>query len=213
VSVAQRVRRPSSRPVVLLAALLAWPSCRSGPPSVDEYLLATRPPPSAPSASPRLPAIRVKPLVPRGFLDRKEIAWREGDVRAGAYHYRSWSEPPAELVTRRLIEALRARGAFEQVDGTAPRSAGPFTLSGELLGLHEATDEGGAHPRGVAELELAVEVSGADPERAPIRRTLHARAEVAASDESMEALVRALSDALERVLDELAPQVEAAAGR
>lgn len=211
-SMAARTHPSSVKSFLLLAALLLSPACRSGPPPIEEYLLSTNAPEAgAHAAGSRLAALRVKPLVARGFLDRKEIAWREGDVRCGAYHYRRWCEPPAEAVTRLLIDTLRARGTFEQVDGAAPRAAGPFTLSGELLGLHEETDESGEHPAGIAEIELVLETAGADPADAPTRRVLRARAAVAARDGSMEMLVRALDEALELVFAELAPQVEAAA--
>jgi len=194
----------------VLAVLLGTSACRSAPPEVEEFLLATAVGGDGGRGVGRpLPALRVKPLAPRGFLDRRELAWREGDVRAGAYRYRRWGEPPAEAVTRLLVDALRARGAFTQVDGSAARPIGPLTLAGELLALHEVTDESGSGAAGVAELELVLEFAEADSPTA--RRILRARHEVAAHDDSMAALVRALSEALGRVLDELAPAVEAAA--
>jgi ABC-type uncharacterized transport system auxiliary subunit len=199
--------------VTLILFAIGLVACRSEPPPVEEYLLAAE---SKPATSPRegapLPALRVRALVPRGFLDREPIAWREGDVRAGAYRYRRWSERPAETVTRRLIDALRVRGAFAQVDDATARPNGPFTLSGELLGLHETTDERGEHPAGVAELELVLEIAAPDGTVGPPTRTIfRARHEVAVADDSMESLVRAIGAALAQVFDELLPQVEAAA--
>jgi uncharacterized lipoprotein YmbA len=202
----------------IVVAVATVAACRSGPPPIREFMLSTSSIADAaksaagPDSSPgskgsdgvgKLPAVRVTPLLPRAFLDRRGIAWREGDVRSGAYQYRRWSEAPADAVTRALVDTLRARGAFAQVDATGDAAARGVTLRGELLGLHESSDEKGEHPFGVAELELVVDAGAT-------RTILHARHAVAAADESMEALVRAVSEALGQVLGDLAPQVEAA---
>ncbi len=205
------MRPPSSILGLGFGLSLVLGGCSSGPAKAREYLLAARVPAATSREGPKLPPLRVKPLVPRGFLDRSAIAWREGDVRSGAYQYLRWSEPPAEAATRALVDALRARGAFEQVDTAAARTSGRCTLSGELLGFHEESDEQGGHAAGVAELELVVEIASDDPAAAPRRRIVRARHAVAAGDETMEALVRAVSAALEQTLAELLPQVEAAA--
>ena len=191
------------------AALSA--GCRSTPPPIEQYLLAL--PTFAPLMrdEPPMPVLRMLPLVARGFLDHAEIAWREGDVRAGAYRYRRFGELPAETATRALRDALRAIGGFEAVDGPDGRARGSFTLRGELLGLHEQCDEGGGHPTGVAEGELGLESAADDPTRPLRRTTLHARREVAASDESMEASVRAISAAYADVIGDLVAQVATAA--
>lgn len=194
----------------LSACLLA---CNSPPPPVNEFMLSV--PISTDvgreEATHRLAPLRVRPLVARGFLARREIAWREGAVRAGAYLYRRFGELPAETTTRLLLDRLRADGRFERVDGAAPRPAGPFTLSGELLGLHEQCDARGEHPQGVAEIELVLETEGALPGDTPRRTILRARHVAAAADASMEALVVAISVALDAVLAELIPQIAAAA--
>ncbi len=193
-----------------LALVACLTGCRNSAPPVEEFMLAPLPmasPRMAPASAEalRLPLLRVRPLVARGFLDRRELAWREGEVRAGPYHYRRWSEPPAEAVTRALIDALRARGCFEQVDGSA-LGGEPFVLSGELIGLHESSDADGSHPRGVAALELRLEGTTKDG----VRPIFTATRQVAAADGSMEALVVAISAALAEVLAELVPQIEAA---
>ncbi|MBL8841396.1 MAG: membrane integrity-associated transporter subunit PqiC [Planctomycetes bacterium] len=214
----------------MAALLLAAASggCRNTSPPIEEFLLAPLPPstllarpadgvaaaapPSAPADAPadapaaKLPALRVRPLTARSFLDRREIAWREGDVRAGPYHYRRWSEPPAEAVTRQLIAALRARGRFAQVEGSSLGGA-PLTLRGELLGLHEESGADGSDPHGVAALELCLEAATRDG----VPQLFTASRRVAAADDSMEALVEAISAALAALLEELLPQVEAAA--
>lgn len=205
--------------VVVLGLLGA--GCRSEAPATQEYLLAielpaSEPRESEPSASeeagraPTLPPLAVRSLAARGFLDRDEIAWREGDVRAGAYRYRRWSELPAECVTRLLVDAIRARGAFQRVE--AGDAGDGLVVSGELLGLHEESDEQGAHPKGVAEVELVLELRGAGDRDPAVRRIVRSRAQVAAEGDSMDAVVRAIRTALAEVLSDLARQVEAEAG-
>jgi uncharacterized lipoprotein YmbA len=206
-------RRLAFACAAVAAAALAG-ACSSTPPETRAYLLCER---SAPVAAPAhdLPALRVKPLVARGFLDAKSIAWRQGDVLAGAYRYHDWSEPPAEMVTRALILALRDGGRFSAVDGVVPRATAPLSLGGELLGLHEVADADGSHPRGVAEIEVTLEAeAGAG---VPARHwTLRASKSVDAADDSIDAVVRAVSDAAAQAVGDLARDVAtvaAAAGR
>jgi uncharacterized lipoprotein YmbA len=193
---------------LLVAAGLAA-ACSGSAPETRAYLLGERPAPAAASAH-DLPALRVRPLVARSFLEAREIAWRQGDVLAGAYRYHRWSEPPAEMVTRALIDALRDGGRFATVDGAAPRAIAPLSLSGELLGLHEVAEADGSKPRGVAELEvtLEAEASGGAPAR---HWTLRERRSVDAADASVDALVRALSEAAGQVIAAIAKEVEEAA--
>lgn len=198
---------------VLACAALAASACRSTAPAVEEFLLAPLPAALAATGDPaaaKLPAVRIDPLVPRGFLDRREIGWREGAVRAGPYHYKRWGEAPAEAVTRQLVELLRARGRFERVDATAGAFA-PVRLRGELLALHEESAADGSAPHGVAALEYTVLVG--EGVMVPVRQfgPLRAERRVAAADASLEALVEAISAALAEVLTEVAVQVEASA--
>lgn len=192
-----------------LAVAIAALSCSSSPPESRAYLLGERP---APAKSPTrdLPAIRVRPLAARSFLEAREIAWRQGDVLAGAYRYHRWSEPPAEMVTRELIDSLRDGGRFAAVDTTAPRATAPLTLSGELLGLHEVAEADGSKPRAVMELEVTLEAEAEG--NAPARHwTLRERRSVDAADDTIDALVRALSQAAAEVIAAIAKEVEEAA--
>jgi ABC-type uncharacterized transport system auxiliary subunit len=164
-----------------------------------------------PAAGPG-PALRIVPLIPRGFLDRREIGWREGPVRAGPYHYKRWGEAPAEAVTRQLVELLRSRGRFSSVESRAGSEA-RFVVSGELLALHEECADDGGAPHGVAAIEFRAEwhdiVTGTRQEWAP--RLVSRR--VAVADESVAALAEAISSALHQVLEEIALQLEASAAQ
>jgi len=209
-----------TRRIAAVALALGVAACRSSAPPVEEFLLAPLSaerlePPSdgtMSSAARRLPPLRLEPLVARGFLDRREICWREGPVRAGPYRYRRWGEPPTEAVTRQLVELLRARGRFAQVDASA-LADGWVRITGELLALHEESGEAGDDPHGVAAIELSIEAT--DPERnvrVP-RRIVHVERRVAAADDSIDALVAAISAALSEVLVELAAQIEEVAAQ
>jgi uncharacterized lipoprotein YmbA len=195
------------RRALLAAGLLAVLSCHSGTPELREYLLA---PAAAANPSPAhdLPALRVRPLAARGFLDRKEIAWRQGSVLAGTYLYHRWCEDPAEMATRALIDALRAAGRFAQVDGAAAVAVAPLTLSGELVGMHEETDADGARPRGVVTVEVTLE-RRAEGDAPPRHWTRASTATVLAADDSIDALVAAIAAAEEQVVAELAAALAA----
>ena len=224
----------ATKGIAAVSLALALAACRSSSPPVEEFLLAplaiarasAAPTPGTESgpdaegeaapadatAARRLPPLRLEPLNARGFLDRREICWREGPVRAGPYRYRRWGEPPAEAVTRQLVELLRARGRFEQVDASA-LAEGAVRVGGDLLALHEESDESGDDPHGVAAIELAIEVTSASDGGPTARRIVHVERRVAAADDSMEALVAAISAALAEVLLEVAAQIEEAAAQ
>jgi uncharacterized lipoprotein YmbA len=201
-------RAPRARLAWITAVVLAG-ACHGSPPELRDYLLAERAPETV-AARRDLPALRVKPLAARSFLDRREIAWREGDVIAGAYRYHRWSEPPAEMVTRALIDELRAGGRFGTVDGSAPRATAPFSVGGELLGLHETTDARGGAPQGVAELEVTLEEE-ARGSASPRHWTVRARRSVAAADDSIDARVAALSEAAAQAVGAVARELESTA--
>lgn len=206
-------RAASAALAALVCCVLA--GCRNTAPPVEEFLLAPLPAEqltAVDAAQRKLAALRLEPLLPRGFLDRREIGWREGVVRAGPYHYKRWGEPPAEAVTRQFVELLRARGRFEQVDASAA-AAGVVHVQGELLALHEESAADGSHPCGVAAIELAVEVFGTETGRRVPRVVLHAERSIAAASDTMEAMVAAISAALAQVLAELAAQLEVIAAQ
>src|SRR5262249_49697260 len=113
-----------------------------------------------------------------------------------------------EMVTHAWLEALRRGGRFAAVDGGAARPSAPFTLSGELLGFHELTDADGAKPRGVVEVEVTVEREPRDG-AAALHRILRASRSVAAADDTIDAVVRALSEATTQAVEELARAAEA----
>jgi ABC-type uncharacterized transport system auxiliary subunit len=206
------VRPVAKRLSIVAAAVIACAlaaACSSRPPETRAYLLGDAPVrPAEPARD--LPALRVKPLAARSFLDTNEIAWRQGDVLAGTYRYHRWSEPPAEMATRALVLALRDGGRFASVDGTTSRAAAPLVLSGELLGLHEVAEADGSRPRGVVELEVTLEAeAGAG---VPARHwTIDVSRSVDAADGSVDALVRAVSEAAAQAIDALAREIEAAA--
>jgi len=208
---ARRVRRLARG----AAACVLATACQGGSTELRDYLLVDDPPaPDAPAPAGSAPkgdlaAVRVRPLVARSFLDHPEIAWRQGDVLAGAYRWHRWSEPPAEMVTHAWIEALRAGGRFAAVDGSAARPSAPFTLSGELLGFHELTDADGSHARGVVEIEVTVEREPRDGASA-LHQVVRASRSVDAADDTVDALVRALSEATRQAVAELARAAEEA---
>jgi uncharacterized lipoprotein YmbA len=93
----------------------------------------------------------------------------------------------------------------------AARASAPFTLSGELLGFHELTDADGGKPRGVVEVEVTVEREARDGS-SPLHRVVRATRTVATADDTIDALVRALSEATAQAVGDLAVAAEAAVG-
>jgi len=162
-----------------------------GVPRVRYYTLAT---PALGESRPQGGAVsvRVRRLgVAEPYGDRR-IVYRRSDTEVGFWELHRWAEPPDRMITARLAEELRASGLFEWVD-SFPYSARPvdFVLGGAVLAFEEVDREDGWYGR--VELFLELRRSG---EAVPLWSE-RVRAERPAAAKSPEAVVEALSSALD----------------
>ncbi|HKE01101.1 MAG TPA: ABC-type transport auxiliary lipoprotein family protein [Planctomycetota bacterium] len=174
--------------------LLALAACVSAPrpPEVEVryYTLGDWPEPAQDGSGAN---VVVRPLRARGRLHRP-ILVEASATRADYHELDRWIEPPSDLVTQLLVDALRATGRFRSVRAsTSYRDAGDLIVSGEVTSLEEIRHAG--EPRR-ARAALRIDVFGAD-ERSVWSREFEAERPASAGDRvASDALAGAAHDAV-----------------
>ena len=131
--------------LVILAVLnvAAASSCLSFKEPVGVHYYLIKPEPLEAKARQQFPlSLGIRPFsAPIRYQD--EIFYRISDVEVGYYDYHRWVEPPSEMVTGTMVEALRASGLFSRVENV--ENAGPLDLvmEGDLIGFDEVESDGG----------------------------------------------------------------------
>jgi ABC-type uncharacterized transport system auxiliary subunit len=184
---------------VLLKAGLALPAgaalaaCSAEPVPLDTYyrLQPTMAYPARPGG-PLPGTAEVAPLRGEGIINSRAILYRLSPSELRQYTYHFWSEAPAAMLQRALIDALRAARAFEQVVAPEMRMARNYEVLGTLRTFEHDTS---GRDRVLVALELGVRKLGADGQA-----TLKSyAAEESCADGSVAAAVRAFSQAFDRI--------------
>ena len=142
--------------IVLLIALSALAGCGGSQPIQDRFYRLDPPPLVQPVAPPAPSILLVNNLTARGFLGGRQIIYRTTDepLLTKRYDALLWDEPPANALTRALVNALRASKVFRFVVIPAEQSLADYRLSGELQRLeHLPTAQ---PPRVAATLHLTL---------------------------------------------------------
>ncbi len=183
----------STRRVVGSAIVLLSSACASVTP-VREYLVGDRPTrQSFQEHAARAVALNV---VVRPFLDSPGIGYRQGTVRAGAYHYHRWAEPLDEMIFRAVRETLN-----QSAVSVVPPSDTNESLQLEVSGFHETADERGRNVRAIIRIDACWRRPGRSAECFTVARDL------AVDGDDIDDLVETLDRGLYDCLDELVPQV------
>jgi cholesterol transport system auxiliary component len=142
--------------IVLLIALSALAGCGGSQPIQDRFYRLDPPPLVQPVAPPAPSILLVNNLTARGFLGGRQIIYRTTDepLLTKRYDALLWDEPPANALTRALVNALRASKVFRFVVIPGEQSLADYRLSGELQRLeHLPTAQ---PPRVAATLHLTL---------------------------------------------------------
>jgi len=118
------------------------------------------------------------------------VTRNEGSIKA--YHYQMWDEPPGQLLQRRLIDTLRARGAARLVTDRLAPSIDSLRISGRIERFERVKSGEGWLAR--VRLELRVE-RGAQHE--PLLLSDYG-ADVPTDGDSMQSTVRAFAAAIDQ---------------
>lgn len=146
-----KVRVPAPVCLAVFAALCVA-GCLGARDYAERATYALRPEPSLEKAAPTDLVIGVRPLEGTEAI-RDEIAYREEDFRLRYYETARWAEPPADLVTRALKDALAASGRFADV-GDSRDLRPDLLLTGELRVFEELRAADGRFALATARFEV-----------------------------------------------------------
>ena len=181
-------------PAALLLGALAGSlgGCLGAAPPIPRdhyYRVAVEPASALPVRFPGI--ISVAPIEADGLLRERPLLFSQSGAREIQQHdYHYWTEAPPHMLQAQLVEYLRRSGAAEAVITPDLRLSADYEVTGRIRRFERLLL--GETARVVAELELAMtEVA---TERLIVVQTYSAQA--TAADNSVEASVRALDNAL-----------------
>ncbi len=182
--------------VLLLAGLAG---CLGSAPPVprDHYyrVLVTPPPRGEAIVFPGV--VSVAPLAADGLLRERPLLYSASgqahEMQQHDYHY--WMDPPPRMLQAQLVDYLRGSGLARSVITPELRVRPNYEVSGRLRRLERLL--GGGPPRVAVEVELAMVESA----RNQLLVVDSYAAEATSADDSVEASVVALNQALARVFE------------
>lgn len=189
--------------VAILAVLLA--ACAQPPVTQDTfYRLQVAPPPEA-LEKPKLPGTVEVPRFPAdGLTAGRAIVFSEAadPLQVSAYHYHFWLEPPGAMLRDEMVGYLRAAGVAGSVVTPELRVESDFMLIAKIKRFEQVR---GATPKVVVALEVAL--NGGKGDRLLLLKTYQIEKE--ATDNTVGAAVKALSDAMAAVCARIAADLPA----
>ncbi len=160
---------------------------------------SVRPRPQVEPAAGSEYTLGIRPLQPAEHL-RRGVTYRQGEYVLREYAYAEWAEPPRDVVTRALLDALSATGHFKDV-GDARDLRPDFILTGHLREFEEVRTDDGA----VARITVRLELRTAARDRGLWSETLTFEAPTDPGDPA--ALAAALSEATARMVEQAAAAI------
>lgn len=193
---------------ILLVVVQAILGCASAPPPTKHYRLEIPAAPTEPESPVEFealggtaPSMMVEEFSVDTAYDDQRIVYREGPYVLEYYYYHRWSAPPGRLVAEALREAYADTGLFARVE-PAWTPGIPVILRGRVQALEEIDR---TKDRWVGHVELQLELLDAKTEE--VLWTHHAEEYEPLTDRSPEGLARAVSSALQRVVQRTAPRL------
>lgn len=128
--------------VGLIGGLLS--ACSSPPVPTDTYYNLTAGRDMSVSVSGTIDGtVEVPPFKAEGVINERAIVYRESATVQKQYTYHYWSEPPAIMMQRSLIDALRGTRVFDQVVAPEVRADREYELIGTLRSLEHVVGGSG----------------------------------------------------------------------
>ncbi len=179
-----------------LSAIALAISCGGKPPPPTRFY--ELPAPTAATTA-DAPTLVIEPLVAEGAYDDERMVYRASPYRLDYYDYHRWGAPPGQLVASYLEHALQ--GSFHTVATPDDRS---LVLGGRITALEEV-DASKTKWVGHVALELALrDASG------KVVWTGQFDESVPMPTQSPEGLARAITTAMQRIAQHVAPKLEVA---
>lgn len=119
-------------------------ACSSPPVPTDTYYNLTAGRGAVASSSSKIDGtVEVLPFKAEGVINERAIVYRETATTQKQYTYHFWAEPPAIMLQRSLIDALRGAQIFDQVVAPEVRADREYELIGTLRRLEHVVGGGG----------------------------------------------------------------------
>jgi uncharacterized lipoprotein YmbA len=135
------MRRMVATVSLLLPFLLG--GCGSPPTEVFDLSPATESAPLAVVPSRAGPLIYVDKPAVAGYFDRTQMVTRSGDSRVSIHEFEVWSDPPADLIARAIVDDLSRRFGADKVMTTPVEHYATPDWRVELNVLRFDVDESG----------------------------------------------------------------------
>lgn len=177
--------------------------CGGGKIPPTRYYALDLPPAPAPAANPLPHTLVVMPVRTSSMLTEDRIVYRPAPEEVGYYEYHRWAQDPRESVTNALIDKVRASGAFSSVARFDGRTRSDYVLRARIDRLEEVDFENGVKVYS----GLSAELLDGSTMRVVWEDSVTSDAQVPASE--MNAVVRQLSEATNRTLDQLTQSLAA----
>ena len=103
------------RRAVTASLLLLLGHCGSTPTQVFDLSPASGAMPASAAPSRAGPLIYVDKPAVAGYFDRTQMVTRTGDSRVSIHEFEVWSDPPADLIARALVDDLGRRFGADRV--------------------------------------------------------------------------------------------------
>lgn len=119
----------------IFTALLMM-GCSSTTPSINEYTLLS--PQISTDFHPPLTSktLNIAPPKALSSLSSKSILYLRNDTESGSYLYSRWSDTPAALIQRSLIQSLQKENLFSSVSPTSSLTKSDWILEADLDGFY-----------------------------------------------------------------------------
>lgn len=151
-------RLPIARSISLLAYAVTGillTACSSPPVPTDTFYNLTSGQARVAPASESLGGILEVPRFrAEGVVNERAIVYRSSATEQRQYNYHYWAEPPAVMVQRSFIDALRRAQTFESVASPEMRADRDYELIGTLRRLEHITSSGA--PKIAIELDVGL---------------------------------------------------------
>ena len=135
---------------------------------VQKYRLEIRP--QIGEVPPAGKSLGIRPLEPATPY-KLRMVFRESDFLLGNYDHAEWAEPPRDMVTRALDDALTATKRFKDVGNAADMAAPDYILTGEIRRF----DEVHTTTPWTAECEIRIEIRQTNANNAVWAQTFSAK--------------------------------------
>ena len=197
------------RNIVVLCIVGLLTACFGGGGVVpqDQFYKLADIPDDVTQASHPLGSVAVAPLQSDALHNQRAILYVEQaePLKVNPYHYHFWGDSPGQILQENLIEYLRKTGFARTVVRYGERQRVDAQITGYIQRFERVLGQG--NPKVAVRLELSF-ISRSAGTPATLTRVYSDEQE--ATDDSMEATVRAFSVAVQRVYAEFVADVMAA---